>query len=596
MLMPSTIFRRTPPIFMLVALCTPAALALVLAQGFQSALATIGVTLAALLGALLLYRYRPTRVVLHVLLVVVPIVIFYRALYRGPISPGVFLSIISTTPSEATELLGKHLWITGLLVIFLAIAIYCVFACWWVPDPFRRKVHMRAFVLSSVTLGLWAAVTFYKHGELHNLNWALKDSAREVFPLDVILSTKIVANGKLETLRSTAARAGFRFKNVHLANLHEASEPEIFVVVLGESSRRKSWSLYGYTRATTPLLEAMRPQLVVFDNATANANITMYSIGLLLTRASPTSWDVARRERSLITLLRQGGYSVSWISNQERFGFSENPVSAISLEAGSTSFANDYVSDPKSDVQRDPYDSNLLPRLSAELARFVSKPGKAMIFLHTMGSHDAYDERYPVTFDVFHGTRGGDDPLDAQQRRIVDQYDNSIRFTDYVLSSIIQQVAALNRSSAVFYFSDHGERLFEPSEPELRGHGFPTPSIAELEIPFLVWLSPAYRSAHPEFVTRLEARVHTPAQLENVFETIVDLAGLTYDGRATDSSLFSANFKAPNALRVLTTSQVPMCAPLPKPSETLAGLESSSSIAFSSCAPPYGSSGAAPGL
>jgi glucan phosphoethanolaminetransferase (alkaline phosphatase superfamily) len=95
------------------------------------------------------------------------------------------------------------------------------------------------------------------------------------------------------------------------------------------------------------------------------------------------------------------------------------------------------------------------------------------------------------------------------------------------------------------FFSDHGERLFDgaTSDGDL-GHGFPTVSRQELEVPFFLWLSSDYTRANPELVANLKANAHARAALHSLFETLVDLTGLDYDGRITATSLFSDNFQS----------------------------------------------------
>jgi glucan phosphoethanolaminetransferase (alkaline phosphatase superfamily) len=547
--------RRHAPAFAVAALCTPAAVELALARTWQAGLATLGVTLVSLLGVIVLYRYRPTRVLIHIFILVVPIAIFYRVLYHGSISPGVFLSIISTTRREAYELLSAHPWLTGVLLLFVVSAVCAAAASWLAHSPFPRRMYLALAVSAGITLLLWGLVTYHNHGKLYKLSWALRDSAREVFPLDVALSSRIVALGKYRTMQAGAARASFEFTNVHPV-APPSSTPVTYVVVIGESSRRRSWSLYGYPRPTTPRLDAMRDELFVFEDAVTNATVTMYSLALALTRAGPTTWEVAAREKSLVTLLRQGGFRVDWISNQERFGLSENPVTSIALEADSTSFANDAAANLAAGAARDPFDSNLLARLDAVLN---AQTQNSVIFLHTMGSHDAYDERYPKSFDVLHSEAAANGRFSAYQLRTIDEYDASVLFTDFIVSSVIKRLAERGGTTAVLYFSDHGERLFEPDLPDLRGHGFPLPSKAEVEVPFLLWLSPALRSSRPEYVTRLRARTAAPVQLENVFDTVVDLAGLSYEQGDTHASLLSADFHAYDSLEVLSIAQRPMC-------------------------------------
>jgi glucan phosphoethanolaminetransferase (alkaline phosphatase superfamily) len=557
-------------VFAVFALALPGICALWIAPDFAQAAATFWITVATIAIALCLYRFRLPRILLHLLLLVVPIAVFYRLLYRGSISPGVMLSIQATTLRETAELLSNHVPLTLVLGVYVALALVALVGAW--APGFRVSARAVAGLSAAAALSaaIWGLAVFHKHGEWHNMDWALKDSAREVFPLDVLLSSKIVALGVIRTAKSQSARTHFTFHDVRSANAADAENPQVYVVVIGESSRRSHWSLYGYDRATTPKLDQMRDQLVVFEDVSSNATITMYSVTLALTRASPSSWEVARHEKSLLTLLREGGYSVSWISNQEKFGFSENPVTSIAAEANTVSFNNDYVNDLTYQGPRDPFDTNLLARLDRELDRLRASKQRAVIFLHMMGSHEAYDQRYPPAFDVLHGDSQPRAGLTSKQSRIIDTYDNSIRFTDYVLSSVIQRVAGLNEPAAVVYFSDHGERLFESDQPTLSGHGFPQQSVAELEVPTLLWLSPAYIHHNPEALGVLQSNTRKATSLDSLFETIVDLTGLSYADRDADSSLFSPNLRVQKTTEVLTMSQTPICVAT-APSRALAG-------------------------
>ncbi|HXP25955.1 MAG TPA: sulfatase-like hydrolase/transferase, partial [Steroidobacteraceae bacterium] len=106
------------------------------------------------------------------------------------------------------------------------------------------------------------------------------------------------------------------------------------------------------------------------------------------------------------------------------------------------------------------------------------------------------------------------------------------------------------------FFSDHGERLFDHGLTDSDfGHGFPTVSRQEIEVPFFMWLSSAYQEANPLLVARLKANTHSAVELHSVFETIVDLTSVHYESRADSLSLFSANLRSPGKLEVLNTNE-----------------------------------------
>lgn len=551
---------RLPAPFALLALAIPGLVALMVSKSTSQTIATIAITLTTLAAAVYVYRARPLRVLLHVLLVFIPIAVFYRAIYEGPVSIGVVVSVLETTWPETSELLSDHLLVTISLLCFLLVAFGTAAAAWWAHNPFSRESCIYLAIGALLALQIWAFVVAKQtRDQGGNLAWALKDSAREVFPIDMLLSTKILLRGRLETDRAASARTAFRFQNVHRAAGWDLRGAETYVVVIGEASRRANWSLYGYGRETTPRLGAQRSDLIVFDRAMANANMTFYSLGLSLTGSAPAAWSSATTSKSIISLLKQGGFSVYWISNQERYGLAENPVSALALEADSVSFASDYASSPH--VARNPYDSNLLARIETVLQQ--RKPGQdIVIFLHMMGSHETYRDRYPKDFTVFQHAARSTDPRQEGRLRRLDEYDNSVRYTDFVLSSLINRLGQLGGETALIYFSDHGERVHDPEHPELSGHGFPLPSMQELEIPFFLWVSPTYRSEHPELVRALQANTHRRIQLGSLFDTIVDLTGVAYDNRRAAQSLFSPELEDLRSLQVLTPQQTPICVAL----------------------------------
>ena len=347
---------------------------------------------------------------------------------------------------------------------------------------------------------------------------------------------------------NAAARADFAFSNPHMIDAAaRRSGAEIYVIVVGETSRRRNWSLFGYARRTNPRLEEISRNLVLFNRMTSNATNTILSLPLALTRAAPAARDAERSEKSIVTLLRQAGFSTYWISNQERPALTSSLITQIALEADHVSFPDDAAR--SGSVDR--FDSNLITRLDETLARLPGE-AKAVIFLHMEGSHFSYRQRYPANFGVF--PDGHDPPraLPDRQMQLVDDYDNSILFTDHNLREAINGLTRCRCKAGLIFFSDHGERLFDDGLGDGDfGHGFPAISRQEIEIPFLVWLSSEYQNADPSVLTRLRENAKSAAQLRNLFETIVDMTGVDFDDRAATLSLFSDRWQPPTSLQVL---------------------------------------------
>ena len=58
--------------------------------------------------------------------------------------------------------------------------------------------------------------------------------------------------------------------------------PRTYVFIVGESANRNHFSLYGYKRNTTPRLEAMRDELVIFDDVISPDTHTIPSLRKVL--------------------------------------------------------------------------------------------------------------------------------------------------------------------------------------------------------------------------------------------------------------------------------------------------------------------------
>jgi glucan phosphoethanolaminetransferase (alkaline phosphatase superfamily) len=563
-------FQWTGPVFLIFALSVPNAIFLsdLLAQHWSQhaglflmgmdVMVVVGMTLLFMGGALASYQWTPARRVIHVVLLFILLDIFYRITYGGPVSPGLLQAVPQTSRQESLELLGGHPVLTASLSLVALCALFALFSSWRARRGFAllRCLQMGAVGLVMLMLsGAMAASSFAGQGPCCTRVVTLGIG---VFPIDVAVSFASLAADWYHEKHDAASRAEFTFQNPHL--LRTASRQgarEVYVIVVGETSRRQNWSLFGYARDTNPELEKISGDLVLY-RMTSNATNTVLSLTMALTRATPATRHLIRSEKSIITLLNQAGFETFWISNQERPSLPSNPIDQIAHEAQHTSFHADVLEDPYPDV----FDSNLLTRLDHVIGA-LPQSGKAVIFLHMEGSHFSYRERYPPKFNRFSGGPDASAAFSDRQRELIDQYDNSVLFTDHVLAGVIGRLAACDCLAGALFFSDHGERLFDKgiSDQEF-GHGFPDIARQEIEIPFFVWLSPAYRQASPSLAHSIGAKANSLAELHDLFETIVDLTGVEYDNRAPALSLFSEDWRPPTELSVLSMDDKSVRLPL----------------------------------
>ncbi len=485
--------------------------------------------------ALFLYRWRPCRFLFWAAALLVPPAVYCRAYFDAPITPGVLDSIEATRGREAWELLRLHPSWVIFTMLYIAIVVCGLATAYWCPNPFTTRRLAKASALCLVVLPLGTAV--WLHGD-PPAQWTAADVAVKAkyivawqcFPLDLVYSQYNLIVGRRAAEGAAEARESFRFQDVRRTTTD--TMPEVYVVVIGESSRRESWSLFGYSRDTNPLLSTLPADeaagLYLFRGVRSNANITLVSVPLALTRATPQEEFRTRTEKSLVGLANEAGFDTYWISTQEKFGGFANSVTSIAFEAKHVIFLANEERDRGifDGLGTGAYDAEVLK----PIADAIADPGsnrKKVIFVHTMGSHADYRARVPETHELF---SKADAPLanspampeDAQER--VNAYDDTIVYTDFALRQIIDMLGKLDYSAGMLYFSDHGERTYCSASPRQSfSHGFVEPSADELDIPVVLWLSSRYRSQYPAAAAAATSNASLATSSDALFDTIADL-------------------------------------------------------------------------
>lgn len=320
-------------------------------------------------------------------------------------------------------------------------------------------------------------------------------------------------------------------------------QKRIALLIIGETSRAKNWSLNGYPRETNPKLKNLK-NLVNFNSAITSATHTRESIQLALTRARPENLEPIYKEKSIIGAYKEAGYKTIWVSNQNKISPVDTPVTAIAKESDDQIFTNkDYEVNPS-------FDEDLLPIIKAKLA---DNQGKLLLIVHTLGSHEIYRKRYPKEFEKYIPVTSGDDynfSSDDIREKLVNSYDNSILYTDHIIVSIVEFLKETNEIGFMMYFSDHGENLLDDGGTRF-GHGGVIPTNYVLEIPLLAWFSDSYISSHQYLFNKINNNNHNPVSLNGLFDTMLDLSGLSIESNIGNQSFLE---KRTAERTVLTTS------------------------------------------
>ncbi len=264
----------------------------------------------------------------------------------------------------------------------------------------------------------------------------------------------IVREGVSLKAQSSALAAERRAANRNVAAwapVYTGPDRKTVVLVLGESSNRWNWSLYGYSRKTTPELDAMRGQFLAFDDVVSSYGNTIKALTRALTIADHNDDESWRNEPSVLGLARASGYKVFWLTNQSTAYFEG------AFGGDADRFRRVYAG--RAGRHDSSFDERLLPVLDDALA---DPSPRKLIVLHMLGSHEDYSSRYPAEFDRF--GKQPDQVAASMSNRwwwvrdARDAYDNSILYTDHLLAAMLKRLKAAGEGEAHFlYVSDHAQ-------------------------------------------------------------------------------------------------------------------------------------------
>jgi glucan phosphoethanolaminetransferase (alkaline phosphatase superfamily) len=314
-----------------------------------------------------------------------------------------------------------------------------------------------------------------------------------------------------------------------LPELHSLNHPnstvpnEVMVLVIGESSQAEFWQINGFKLATSPYMEKRQQQqeLINFPHHMSSSSATILAVPSLLT---PFGELIQYHENtwtpSIVALMKKAGRRTAWFSTQ-------GPQPA-STEAQDVDFGEDLLSY----YGKNQFDEELIPRASKWLQTNANRPG--FLVLHTLGSHIPFERRYPPVFEKWAV------PEQAYpQSQTIENYSNTILYTDALLERLIQQLEREHRPAILVYVSDHGESIMNGVT---RSSAPASPAV--LHVPFLIWANQQWRLAHKEQWSLLHQRAMSLSVTHhlNVGPTLMHLAGWSYATVPAQRDLLSPLF------------------------------------------------------
>lgn len=466
-----------------------------------------------------------------------------------PMTEGYIESVFRTNFVESFEQITSNL---PLLLLFVVLLMIYIFSFKRISNTFFDKKIRLGIALFFISFNLLLFINMIRIQPSKDVTISFKlktaykstvSKYRKVYPTDFLVHTQKTLVGFYNNKKLREQIDEFKF---NAKSNNEEDLDEVYVLILGESARYENFKINGYDRETTPRLDTLQ-NLLSFSNVYSNANVTTYSIPMMITRSTPHDLSVQNKEKTLLDAFHESGFYTAFIANQN----SSYPVLSRLRNVADFTHSNPF------DVHiKDFFDGEALSQLEEILSE---ENPKKFIMIHTLGSHFRYTSRYPKEFEKFqpvmNDTGYGDFDYNNKDK-IVNAYDNTILYTDYFLSETIEQLNKLNQNVVLIYVSDHGQNLFD-DDKKLIGHGSPYPTKYEYHVPFLVWYSNEYKERNSEKIHRLKENLNQKASTTSVFYTLLDLANISYDHSENEiiHSLSSETYKVPEVRYVLGTSK-----------------------------------------
>jgi len=426
-------------------------------------------------------------------------------------------AIFNTNGGESYEFIlqNLHAFVKhfAILLVIFALFTFFVFRQPSRPSPtgfFHSRLRRRT--LATILMVIFALI---------HLNPTMrKENPLFYFPLRYLKwkknvdETRIVQERLAGRLNADPSLAGMRYAG---------SGNRTVVFVIGESSTRLNWSLYGYPRTTTPELQAMQHQLLTFTDVVTTNGSTILDMEKILTPATRTEPNLFQEQPNILTIARKAGYKTFWITNH-----STDMTGLLSIFAAS---ADKTINANRGGSRSEgSYDEVVLPHLQEALA---DPAPRKFIILHLLNAHPAYYFRYPKNFARFDNVN---DPVQEElkragraiwARKMRDQYDNAIFYSDQVLRRCIALCEEYpDQAIAWLYAPDHGEDVAHYSN--FSGHNNRVPAM--FEIPMLLWRSPAFLPGSIEDKTAAP-RPYQTDQLDHTLLGLMQVEGAYYDAR-----------------------------------------------------------------
>ncbi|MCG6202232.1 phosphoethanolamine transferase, partial [Psychromonas antarctica] len=303
-------------------------------------------------------------------------------------------------------------------------------------------------------------------------------------------------------------------------------KPTLMILMIGETARSQNTFYNGYPRNTNPYTQGMG--IISFQEVSSCGTATAHSLPCMFSNMTRGNYNKQRanQQDNLLDVMAHAGINMLWLENDNGDKEVAKNINKINISANSDSPFCDGSSC---------YDEILLADIDKQIK---ANNGNQLIALHIIGSHGpTYWKRYPESKAAFKPACNRSDIENCSDQEIMNVYDNTLVYTDYIISQTILKLQQYSNdyNVALIYLSDHGESLGE-NGLYLHGAPYAVAPDEQTKVPWFMWFSEDY-AQEKGFNKQCVVNKTTQKGLshDNLFHTVLGLFGVKT--AAKDNSL-----------------------------------------------------------
>ena len=419
-------------------------------------------------------------------------------------------NLMQTDVAEARDTWSWHLvvWTLGMTVL----PIIAILMVKLKPEPMLRQI-VKKVIASIVSLALVGGLLFVFYVDFAAIFRENRDLKGMISPQNMIASFASYYKKKAPKENLPLVTYG---EDASMQKANVAALPKLMVLVVGETARAENFSLNGYAKNTNPKLA--KQDLINFAQVSSCGTATAVSVPCMFSGMPRKEYDerLASHREGLLDIAQRAGYKVTWIDNNSGCKGTCDRVEQFKIPEP---IQKKWCKDEEC------FDDILIDSLKAYLATIPKDDTRPrLVVLHQMGSHGpAYYKRIPAEFKVFKPTCDTNAIQGCSRDSLVNSYDNTLLYTDYVLDSLIETLKGQTQHEAgLWYLSDHGESTGE-SGMYLHGAPYAIAPTQQTHVPMFMWFSDLWKKQAPQQIKCLAKQNKSELSQDNLFPTMLSL-------------------------------------------------------------------------